>query len=465
MLGAWSKRTTSGLAIVAVATVSTGFAQDGGANDPSGLQLTLDLAQSLFVGDNLSNITAPTGTSSVLETDLTFGLKSETRVSSLALAIGGTFEVGYMADNGGNVSGFTDPTASLSYSRESKSAQFSLSGSYREREVGDTVITDEFTNEDLIVDNGDRVDTRLAFGLKTGVGGPWGADVSGSFAQTTYTGTTSTSLNDTETLSFSGRVWMKPNRATTISLTASQSESEKDDAANTVTERTRIGVSAELDVSAATQITASLFSSVLKTTSGIGVARASVVDDGLGFSFGVEHDLPNGGMTASYSRSVERGGERDTIRFSRSFDLPSGSFSFNIGGTKDSGQDFDPLYGFSLVQAMKSSRFTASLSQAASTDTDGDTSINSSLSVTYAHEITSLSSVEIFGRVSDSNVLTGPDPDQNRTSIGVAYNHALTKDWDLRTGYNYRKNTSGGATVLESNQLFATLSRSFNLRP
>ncbi|MBM7068982.1 hypothetical protein [Actibacterium sp. 188UL27-1] len=458
-----ARRKTLGLAIV-IGSVGGVVAQE--RQPPPGIEYTLDLSTGIVTSDNLENVADPNGRSTLSRTNLTFGARSQTKVSDLALTFGGRFEAGYFAQDDTTTSVFEDPFATLAYRREGANANFSFLGTYRETDVSRSrVVEDEFENEDLIEDDGTRVDTDLRFSFETNPQGPWGTDVDLRYRTRNFNGVTSDELTDTEFFSIDAGLRLLITPSATLRLTASQSQLIEDDDVETEQETTSYGANLVYEISRATRVNAGLSAVRIETEQDEAGGRSTDVDEGPSFNFGIEHDRPNGQISATFSNTLIRNGRRQTIRVARDLELKRGELSFSVGATQTNGNGFDPLLALTYSGDLKRGSYRIRFSQNANTDTDGDSFINTRLSANYRHEIDRVSGLELDLSLTESDAQGDDGTDRSRTNLGVTYTRDLTHDWQLRTGYEYGLTETNDGDGRRRNTLFATINRSFSLRP
>ena len=80
-------------------------------------------------------------------------------------------------------------------------------------------------------------------------------------------------------------------------------------------------------------------------------------------------------------------------------------------------------------------------------------------------ELSALSQLDLRVAFADIRETSGAaDGDSRRVSASASYNYSITDDWMLSTGVRHTNTSSDGSTTLRSNELFANVSRSFDLR-
>lgn len=464
MVLGWGKnRKSIGIAGLIIASVGGVVAQE--ASEPSGVQMTLDLTQRFRAGDNLEHIATPSGSSAVAQTNLTFGILSETRTQTLQGTFGGSFETGYMADDGGSVARLNDPFATISYFTESVNSSLTVGASYQRSDVSDFTFTDSFSPEDFVIDGGTRDSTNAEIVFETGLGGPVGARIALSYTGRDFQDTIDPDLTDREVFTYDGKLRLALTRSAELQVLTKYREDRDNDATETLQTQTEFGFGLNYVMSEATDFAVTLTHNQLETLTTTGGVRSSSIEEGLTFGLDVTHDLPNGNLVGSLKSDVVSSGRKNSYQLTRQFDLPRGAMSLTFGGSQTENGNLNPLYGVSYSQEFSSSSFSASLTQSSVTEVDGDERLNSRLRASYSKQITNISAINLDFSVNDSEITGGTGVDSRRTDVSVTYQRELTRDWNLNTGYRYRLTERSGSLDRKSNEIFASATRRFDLRP
>lgn len=439
-----------------------------------GLGVFLDFSTGIRVSDNPEGLDNPSGTSVLSVTDLVLGIESVTKQDTLRADLGFSLEYGDQPDDPSFEDGFTNPFASLQYTRFNRSTLVDLGLSVRESDV-DFNITDEFLEDfnsnDLIVDSGKKVDRRLDFALELGRDGPLGLNVDAFYLDRIYTDTNNADLND----SVRFRVDLEGRAALsrTVDLTAAVQlrGRDEDDTENTVDRdvNTLVGVAVQVD--AATSFTAGVGygrSESTRTNPQTGV-RATDTTQGPTYAFGIVREVTNGVVSFDVSSLVTTTGTQTDLRFGRAFTRPTGGLELTAGvGITDDGS-VRPLGSVDWVRELRDGRITARFRQRLSTDTENDVeydTLNSTLLVGYERDITQLSALSLDFTVAAVNAIQeNIGTDRRRASVGIGYSYQLTRDWDINTGYRYSVLEESDQDTVHENEVFATIGRTFSLRP
>ena len=445
------RRTAAGLATVVGVAVA---AQAQNAND-GGLRADLTVSQRLTFSDNPEFVA--NGSSGVESlTDLSFALASTTRTQRFRFAIGASYEAG-------NDDVF-NPFTSLSYGRESASTDLSFELGFRQTDVSDTVISGDFdgdlTPELLLAVGGQRQDLNSRLALEFGRDAPFGATLSYEVRDRNYVDTTNPTLFDGRTNIASARFRFDVNPQVSLSLFATDT-SEDEDPGGTDRDTQRFGLGGTLAVTQS--LTSSFEISADEVTTTVG-ATPTVSNDGVSYSFSLTQQVPTGSYQGSYVGRITENGRQETLRFQRSVDLQNGNLSFSVGATRFPTGDTRAVWGLTVGQTFERTRLNASLSQ---TPTVNDTNdiLNTVLSLSVAHDLSPISSLESGFSWREVDTVGGIGQDSRRFDFNVTYRRDIGQDWDFSGGIRYRRQESDTATDVESNSVFFGVSKTLSWRP
>ena len=449
---------------IGVALVSVGAVP----KQASAFQASLDLSQGVSFGDNLSARSAPIGDGLVAETDLVLSLTSETRQDSLQVDLGARYKVGDLPDEGGWVNEIIDPFAKFSYTRQGPGSSFALEYATSKIELQDSVISlldlETLEVNDLVIEAGSRSDNRLSTEFTAGAGGALETRLSLRFDDRSFD-STDASLTDRMLLTFNGWVRLAATRNSDLVLSARMSEENREDANFTDFRNARFTVGIETDIDPATRLVAALGTSHIAVDEGIGTARTTTDYDSPVGTFGLKREFKNGTAEVKLESGHTRAGTRQTLRVIRSMELPAGSLSFTVGGVWEEAGQTSALYGLTYTKTYKRAALQANLDQVASSNVSGQTFLNTSANVRYVQELSALSQLDLRVAFADIRETSGAaDGDSRRVSASASYNYSFTDVWNLSMGLRHKNTSSDGTTTLRSNELFANVSRSFDLR-
>lgn len=461
------RRSVSALTLAACLTGGVALVRGDGvalAQDAGGVLLSFGISSNFEVDDNYKLAKNPPGDTSMWDTRFTFGLLSQTQISSLRLNFGITGRVSDLPDASVD-SDFDSPRVSLGYNRATSSSRIGVNASY-ERADGDFLdpFEDfEVDDSDINFDSGTRITSSIGLNYEIGMDSPLGFAFSGRSNVRDYEDTNDPSLYYRRTDQYSVTASAQFNPVTRGNLTYSGRYYTADDTKDTnkTTESLKFGLRRELD--AATSISASLGVSEYTTKQGLGSDRVTTEDDSLVGSLGYQRTLTDGIATADYNRSQDTGISRDTLRFGRSYDRQAGNLAWNLGVTSDDSGNADLVGRLSVSRAFSDSQLTAVLDRNVTSNSSDDEVLRTRIGLSYRKTINQVSSASLgvdyaqFDYENDSSKATG--------TLRAAYNHELPADWQVSTGYRYRWKENDPGYSADSNSLFLTLNKTFQVRP
>ena len=435
-----------------------------GAQQTGGLQATLDVSQSLDWNDNPDLDAGDSDGELTARTGLTFGLSSVTQRDRLRLSLGVNFEAGDRDPLDDNT-GITDPVLGLFYDRTARNATFDFGLTYRESEVSDSVIQDDLTNQDLIIDNGTRTDTRLNFGVDLGLQSPVGLNLSGFVRNREFSDTNDPDLFDVDDrgLEATARFRIDPRIIATLGVNWRDFDADGEE-----TDRLTTGIDAglQLAVTRRLDVGLSLGRDRVEIDEFIGGSPSRRVESGTSLGISADLDMPNGSVGVDLQSDIGENGRRSTFRLSRSMSLPGGDLSFSAGVVDSESQDLAPLFGVNYSHELPRGSLSLALRQDPGTSTDSEEVVNTRFSVNYSETINSVSSWNAGLSVRDVNFLNDTlSEDSRRVDLNASYRRDLTRDWDIVSGVRYSRVVSDGEADRSSNSLFLSIERRFSFRP
>lgn len=144
--------------------------------------------------------------------------------------------------------------------------------------------------------------------------------------------------------------------------------------------------------------------------------------------------------------------------------MRSGTLDLSVGASRGENSETQAIGSVRYEQEFKRASLIADLTQTTSGNTDGDQFRTAAGGLRYLRPLSDLSQLDVNLRLTDIEQIAGGTEERLRSSATVAVNYNLTADWGLSTGYRYERHTTDGTLTLESNEVFATFSRSFDLR-
>lgn len=429
---------------------------------------TLDVEQRFESAKNLGLELPDEGTTNLSSTSVSLNFSSELEDQSFELSLGGVLRAGDIPSTSDISTGFTDPSVKLAYSRQSHNAAFEFDGSFQQTDVALLRSVGDFVNEDGEIELPEDLDDLSGTGkrnaysfstsLETGLASPLGFVIDAGASGTSYSGTSSTSLNDTRRTRLGLTSLLKVSSVTTGRIALKFDRFEADDTENTERDTYSIRAGVENEISDSTVIDAEIGYEEVDTDDTIGTPKES----GLVGAISVERELNNGSFSASVSSTLDQSGDRLTVEAERVLDLPNGNLATSVGVTQLNGGDADLIGSVSWLYVLPSSQVSLRFNRSVSTNNEDEERLASSLDLNYTHEINSISNIGL----NLDFAMTDTTATSNRVKqagVSVSYNRELTKDWGLTTGVSHRirdENTVGSA---DSTSVFVALQRSFDL--
>lgn len=446
-------------ALAAAAGVS--IAQD----DPGGLRFVYDVGLGVSVTDNEGLTDPGEGVTTRLTTDLTFGIESQTRTSSLDARI--TFDGEYLNDPvTGDEFDIGSPVGSIRYTREAANSRFSFGATYSRDRLNEllTFLDEDFNPVDLIFDRGSiqrlTANADLAFGIE----GPVGLTFGARYDDRDYIDTTDPDLFDRRTLTLSAGLRLQFSDVATGRLSVRATRYEDDDTLPTERDTYTLGAGVDYLVDPLTRISVDLnFTQIEESLAGFELPTV----DAVGFGVSAVRTLPNGTLDASLSRNVGTDGTtRDSVSIGRDMDLPRGALSFGIGySTSDTGEDA-VIADLALRRDLPDGSLSATLSRSVTQNDDDEETLITRLSLGYSREINSASGVSVsFGLGQSENLTTVGGGTTTRANVDLVYTRDFVADLDWSVGYRARYLDEPGSSSRVSNTVFTRIDRRFSIRP
>lgn len=390
------------------------------AQESGGVVLNFGIDEALRYESN-PGLASPSAKSRVTSrTQLNFGAVSETRNQRLAFATQGTVVAGQA-----RYKGLADPSASLSYQIESAASLLNLSASLRRREVD---ALDFFTSSDDLGDvvvttaSGSGTQQLVSYGGKVEFGrdATIGGSVSLNRTETDYSGTTDPSLID----------------------------STRDTA--------RLGL--RFDLTKATRLTANASTSRLNE---VGLATSRTNSLGLG----LENDRPNGTIDTNLTVTDTAAGQRQSLSFGRSLDLPRGNLTARLGLSTQTNSSSTALVGsLGWQEELPNGKLSLSLSRTVTGDASDSETRLTRIGVGYSRDFTPRVSGSFNMGLQDSRD-TATDQSTRTADLSANLRYALTEDWGLNFGATQRIRDKDSSARTDSTILNISIGRNFEVRP
>ena len=441
------------------------LAQDGG-----GPLLTFGISQRFETGDNLNLEIPSEGSTTRADTELSFGLLSETQTDRLALDMSGLFRIENTSLTGSDA-GFQDPNLRFSYDREGATSSFNAQAYYRESDVnnlqsltdfvdssGNVVLPPDFAN---LSGTGRRTVSGSSVNLELGRETPLGFVLDAGFSQTDYSNTSSSDLSDFDRRNVDGqaRLRFSPLTTGTVGLRYDTYDAANPTGRDRTTTAADIGV--EEALSERSTLKASLGASQVETDE----AGLITTTSGLIGSLGLAYDMPNGSATADFDAKLdENGDQRLEFVVGRSMELPDGSLSARLGLTAPEIGKTEVIGGLDWQRALPDGKISARLNRSVSSSDQDVSRLTTLASINYDHDINAVSGIGL-GLLYVQQEGTPSDNQVTRTDLNATYRHALTEDWNVNTGVSYRVRDEDTVGRAESPSVFLSIGRRFDFRP
>lgn len=459
----------AGTATGTAATVAPGTAAQPAATATGGLQIDLGLSSTLKVDDNFELSPNSTGTSTIWDNALTFGLSSVTGVQDFSLNGSGILRYGDIP--GRSLSGFEDPSVRLRYQLTGVNSLLDIAARYRhvDREFLDPFqIEQEEQNSAAFYAGGGTVTFRNAtLGFVTGINDPLTFTLDLSHDEKDYDAAALASnarLFGNKTDSVDATVALKVSPVTSLRFNAGVTHYTADDTPQTDRTTTDYSIGVVQDINPVLVLDAQVGITDVETDTITGTTTR----DGVSGAATLTQTVANGTVFVGVDATVNQNGTHNSFRFGRSLQLPLGNFSASVGGTHGPSGKTYLIATLAYDRQLKSSNIGVSLNRAVSTNTVDEDVLDTRLSVAYGYEINNNSRLDFtlnWGQSESAGV--GNAPTIERTSLRAAYSYDLTQDWALSGGVllRHRKDSTPGVGDAHSNSVFVTLDRTFSFRP
>jgi len=378
------------LALASVVLIGGWFRPAAAQDDtPGGTILTFGIETSLSVSDNYNLALVAPGTSTILDTTLSFGYLTETAIDRFAFDIDGVVRAADIPGVGGDFR-FDDVNADVSYSREGANSRISATASYNRVNLDflDPFELADLSDTDLINSSGIRTSRTARVIFETGTSGPLGFGIELGTEVLGYSNTTDPSLlnSRTDDIALTSRLRLSPVAEARVRL--SQEDYSDDDLipADRTTRDLSVGVLYEL--------------SPIDTLDAI-VGVSKIDDATTGASRGgfgtliLTRALPNGTAGVILDRSFGIEGGRTTLTANRSMDLPSGTLAYSLGVTHGELGDAEVIGSIAYSHTLPRGALTASLDRSVESSTSGNDILTTNAAVGYSLALTPTSGLAL----------------------------------------------------------------------
>lgn len=382
----------------------------------TGNLLTFSVGERLQYNDNRDLSVTSLGATTEAITALTFGLSKNT--GSSLLQVDANLELLFAAAPSGSTvaNGLNNPFLGIAYQTASASSAFNFDASLRQTTLSQIRAVTDF-------DTGSGVRGNYSVGASM----DWGRDarlgygLSAAYEDISYIDTTDPGLIDAR--------------------------------------RFDLGLNARLALSPTTQLTLGLDRSDFREDG----ARSSDVQ--IGGTAGLVIRRANGDVVSAniFIDNTETG-QREGLSAQYKLALPNGSLMFTPGLTRATTGKVYWTSDFQWQQDLPNGSFSATWGQEVTSQNETDDEVVlSDVSLSYAHAVNRLNSVQISLDWAQQ-VFTSSGDTSSNAGIGAVWSRSLTEDWDLDLGYRHRVSDESTSDRAKSNMIYLQLNRNFATR-
>ncbi|MBE0454236.1 MAG: hypothetical protein IBX58_11200 [Roseovarius sp.] len=457
---------------LSVLALGTGpmLAQQLGSPETGGPVLRFGIGSTLSATDNY-NLDPNNGDNATLfDTRLSFGYLNRRANDVLRLDLSGLLRAN---EPPGGSSVLDDRNARLGYDRDGVNSRLSFGADYSFASVDSLdpfddrfFIDDPLDPSDLTRDRGDREQFGARFSLESGLTDPVGFRLDGRYRRQDFSDTNDPDLFDTEIFNLTGttRVTLSPVTEGRVVLRYEDYSAEDVPQTDRVTGSVNLGLTQALSQIDTFDILIGY--QQIETEETIGGLRQTDTNTGFIGSLALERELTRGTIGTSFDLRESVNGRTATWLVNRAMPLPRGGLAFSLGATSDVDDTIRPVGSLAVTHEMARSTLTASLERQVTTSSRSNELRTTRASVNYTYEINEISDLGFSVNVADLDRAGGPAVnDTTRADLRATYSRALTPDWRLSSGYEFRMRDEENIGTATSNRVFLTLEREFVLRP
>lgn len=407
--------------VACLALLPAGGARAQSGELPSGRVLTLSVGVGLAATDNPDFEPDPAESEVRASTDLRLSFRSDTTLSHLVLDA----DTLLLWRLSGADEGFERPRQGvrLGYARDGASTSLTFDASLRESRIDFLRPLSDFVSDDGVIVLPDDLDdltgegwrrqTSLDASLTLGRDARFGAVLGAGFSDVSYRDATNPALEDSE--------------------------------------RRRASLRLRFDLTPVTRLDLALRYSLFKDSTD----RKETWSLSPGLSF----DRPDGTIRAMLDATRTEDGTRLSAEIGRMIERPWGSLDGRVGAVRLASGDTALSGGLRMSYVLPQARLSVALDRAAVSGSNDDETLRTALSVSYQRALSDLSSLSLnLAYVKSDNSATGLATDT--ASLGLGYSHALSRDWSVNLGYDYRMRDREGSGRTTENAVSISFSRS-----
>mgnify|MGYP001122711378 CR=1 FL=1 len=437
-----------------------------GQEEPGDQLLSFGISQKFGSNDNIRLDPTSVGTTYNSDTKLSFGFYSQTQAQTLDFSASG---VARLVNDPlvGTDHGFRDPTAALSYTRESVNSRVTLLVDYARPDLGflDPLTQGTIDDQDFYTGGGTREDSLAGFRFETGLQSPLGFEVDLNSRRRSYSDTTDPLLFSNQTDSAAAAVIFRFSQVTQGRLDLYESRYWAEDTRQNQVKTNRFTFGLEHEFSAISALSVNIgHSEVIETFSAL--PGAETVTRGPVGDMAFTRLMPNGTAIARLDSFLDQQGRQNTLEFGRIFDLPVGGLEIFLGATNGTSFNPRPIGRIDYTAELPTGLFSASLSREVSiSDLLSQATETTRADLGYRFDVNEVSSLSFDLYYADIALIgnNSSGSDRERGSFYATYTHDITQDWDFRAGYEYRYFNSSTTNSTDSNSVFFSLERDVDI--
>ncbi|MEL6531901.1 MAG: hypothetical protein AAFQ06_02565, partial [Pseudomonadota bacterium] len=400
-------------------------------------------------------------TESFLESTLSAGVFTETRNQTFDLNFAFDIEAGDLGTGSSEIE-IADPSLRLDYTLQNRDIRFDTDLIWREADVGNTFLPAAFNADDLVIDGGTQETQEARFRLETGRTARFGTTTRLEFRQRDFFDTVDPSLVDETRTIFGTDLRFTLSRRAELRTFASWTQTEEDDAINTVDTDIRYGASLEvlLDRSWTGNFQVARTDEETETT--LGTTEQDTYD----ITASATRFMPNGQLTFSAAYQDDGGNTLTSLDVVRALEMANGAaLTAGIGlGVFDNGDVISTATLRYNQEILRGRTLSLALTREGGFSDDDDSVIRTTFNVNYVQELTRVSRLNLTTALADLED-RGAGDDTLAVSLGITYAHDLTEDWSLQARADRRINYTNGNRTDSVDQFSIALQRTFSFRP
>lgn len=416
------------------------------AQDRGGTQAGLTLSPGLFHEDEKTR--ARLGLGATYET--------ATRNQRFAFGFDGALDSGY--DN--ITDSLRTPRVNLSYALESRAIALDTQLNYRRAKISTLVFDDNLDSDFLVVGTGERSDLDTSVSLSFGREAPFGGTFDLGYRQRSYLNTVDPTLLDEDTRSAGLSLQFAIDRRLTARLSGRVAETDVDDSG---TDQLYRSLNAGLDMAVSPTLDVSLTFGLTRITDTS--PFGSNTTQGPAATLSADRARPNGTMSGRISTDVTAGGRQTSLRVDRTLDLPrGGTLGFGGGIGQINNGDPQTLLRLFWGDETPTAQYGVTLDRALAVSRDGETAINSQISLSWQQDLDRVSTLGAGLSLRDTDRLDA-GADSRQVNLSLTWRRDLTQEWGVRSTYTHRWSEQTGAADTNDHTVFLGFERGFEWRP